>query len=270
MAELVAKTMVVLKPFEFLGVSLIAFYKELKNMLLYFFDVLYALFTPPFRGKETMQQLYFIGVKSAPIILFSLSLAASVAILEYAYHMRLVLHTAALVPGFVSLLILRELGPVITGLLLTSRIGAGITAELGTMQITEQIDALKLLSVEPVRYLVIPRFIASIFASMALVVLGNATCLFFGMLVSISHLDVTMGSFISAVNQFAGFKDFTLAIVKAGVFGSVIPIISCYYGFNCKPGAEGVGTATTQSVVANAVTIIILDFILTYLFSYLY
>jgi phospholipid/cholesterol/gamma-HCH transport system permease protein len=270
MSELAQKQIIILRPFDFLGRNILAFSGELKKITGYFFDVLHALLTPPLRRKEIVLQLYLIGVKSAPIILFSLSFAASVAILEMAYHMMLVIHNSALVPGFASLLILRELGAVITALLLTSRIGAGITAEVGTMQITEQIEALKLLSVEPVRYLVIPRLIACILGSMALVALGNATCLFFGMVAALNQLGFSWEQYLAAMNHFTSFQDVVLSIVKAAVFGAVIPLTSCYYGFNCKPGAEGVGRATTQSVVTNAVSIIIIDFILTYLFSYLY
>lgn len=260
----------ILRPFELLGTLVLFSIRNLLGFLNYISEVFYDLLTPPFRTRETILQLYLIGVKSAPIILFSLSFAAAVTILEYAYHMKLVIQTAALVPGFAALLILRELGAVITALLMTSKVGAGITAEIGTMQITEQIDALKLLSVDPIRYLVIPRFVASVLSAMALVVFANAMCLLFAMLVSSQYLTHSPEMFLTSMNTFAGYKDYVLAIVKAAIFGAVIPLVSCYYGFRCKAGAEGVGLATTQSVVTNAVTIIILDFILTYLFSYLY
>lgn len=264
------KTPLVLRPFELVGRNVIVVSGGLRRFVRYTRDIIYALFTPPFRRRETLIQINLIGVNSAPIILFSVSFAAAVTIMEYAYHMKLVIKSTALVPGFAALLVLRELGSVITALLMTSRVGAGITAEVGTMQITEQVDALKLLSVDPIRYLVIPRFVACILSSMALVVFANATCLFFSMVVSMFYLGYSPESFAVAMNQFTTFQDFGLSIVKAAVFGSVIPLTSCFYGFGCKAGAEGVGRATTQSVVTNAVSIIILDFILTYLFSYLY
>jgi phospholipid/cholesterol/gamma-HCH transport system permease protein len=264
------KTPLYLMPFFILGTELINTTSGLRFFSKYLFEVFYALVTPPFRVREFVTQLYLIGVQSAPVIIFSVSFAAAVTILEYAYHMNLVIHSITLVPGFAALLILRELGAVITALLLTSRVGAGITAEIGSMQITEQIDALKLLNVEPVRYLVIPRLLATICSIMALVVFANATCLFFSMIMSIKYLSYSVASFITAMNRFASFKDLALSIVKAAVFGTVIPLTSCFYGFQCKSGAEGVGRATTKSVVTNAVSIIILDFILTYLFSYLY
>src|SRR5438046_3071461 len=122
-----------------IGGTVIDFSNHMRAKLSNTADVLYALCTPPFRYKETIAQIYFIGVQSAPVILFSISFAVAVTILEYAYHIKLIIQTTALVPGFAALLIVRELGAVITALLLTSRVGAGITAEVGTMQITEQI-----------------------------------------------------------------------------------------------------------------------------------
>ncbi len=255
---------------DFTGSTVLRLNGEVKAWLSYLKEFLAALFSGPLRFKETIFQVYEIGYKSTPIILLSVSFAAGVTIIEYSYHIKLVIGTAALVPGFAALLVLRELGAVITALLLTSRVGAGIAAEVGTMKVTEQIDALKLLNIDPMKYLVVPRFLATVISSMIIVLFANATCLFFAMLVSMQKLGFSWESFVHAMNHFAQFKDLLLAMVKAGVFGSVIPVVSCFYGFNCKAGAEGVGHATTQSVVTNAILIIGLDFVLTYLFSYLY
>lgn len=259
-----------LKLIDSTGKNVLVLNQGLVLWLNYLKEFFLALLTTPIRVKETIFQIYEIGYKSTPIILFSVSFAAAVTIIEYSYHIRLVIGSAALVPGFAALLILRELGAVITALLLTSRVGAGIAAEVGTMKVTEQIDALKLLNIDPMRYLVVPRFLASVFSSVMLVVFANATCLFFCMVVSASELGFSWQSFLHAMNHFAQFKDLLLSMVKGAVFGSVIPVVSCFYGFQCKAGAEGVGRATTQSVVTNAILIIILDFILTYLFSFIY
>ncbi len=252
------------------GAQIITFSKSSVAWLDYLIEFVMTLFSPPFRFKETIDQIYFIGFKSAPVVLFSVSFAAGVTILEYSYHINLVIHSTDLVPGFAALLVLRELGAVITALLLTSRVGAGIAAEVGTMKVSEQLDALKLLNIDPMRYLVVPRFTASIFSSVLLVIFANATCLFFCMLISVHNLHFTQEAFLNAMVHFASFKDVVLAMVKAAVFGSVIPVVSCFYGFNCEGGAEGVGTATTKAVVTNAILIIMLDFILTYMFSFLY
>jgi phospholipid/cholesterol/gamma-HCH transport system permease protein len=259
-----------LKPFSFLGLSLMRFFESNLKFFKYLAAVFLTLFTPPLRIRETVMQMYLIGVKSTPIILFCVSFAAMVTIQEYAYHMNLVIHSTSLVPGFASLLVLRELGCVITALLLTSRVGAGITAELGTMKITEQIDALKLLGFDPFRFLIVPRLIATIFSSMALSVFANATSLLFSMLVSVQNLNYSMESFLTAMNRFTSFKDVIFALAKAAVFGAIIPLVSGYCGLECKGGADGVGKATTQSVVGSSVAIIISDFILTWIFSSLY
>jgi phospholipid/cholesterol/gamma-HCH transport system permease protein len=259
-----------LKPFELIGGAVMAMADVAVDLLQYFSDTFQTLVSTRLRIHETVQQFYSIGYKSAPIILFCVGSAAAVTIIEYSFHMKLVLNSASLVPGFAALLVLRELGAVITALLLTSRVGAGIAAEVGSMQITEQIDALRLLNVDPYRYLVIPRLVACTFASMTLCIFANATCLLSAMIASSTYLNFSAHAFVSQTNHFASFKDFYLSIIKGAIFGAVIPLVSCYYGFHCKPGAEGVGRATTNAVVTNAVAIIILDFILTYLFSYLY
>ena len=137
-----------------------------------------AVFTPPYRGKDILHQLEFVVWQSLPVILFCVSFAAVVTIIESSYHMKLVVQNDALVPGFAALLILRELGVVVTALLLTSRVGAGLAAEVGSMQITEQIDALRMLGIDPVRFLVVPRFIACVVGGFLLSLIANLVCLY--------------------------------------------------------------------------------------------
>ena len=219
------------------------------------------------RYKETMNQLQFVANGSFLIVIFSVCFAAMVTILESSFHMKLVIHNDSMVPGFAVMLILRELGAVVTALLLTSRVGAGFTAEVGTMKVTEQIDALKMLGISPVEYLVIPRLVAGILGTVVLTIIANMICIYCAMLVSQFYLGFTQGLFLAAMRRFVGFHDLTFAVIKSIFFGAVIPLISCYFGFRCKPGAEGVGSATTNSVVASSVAIIVIDFILSYLFT---
>lgn len=226
--------------------------------------------TPPFRVKDTLKQLEFVAWESAPVVIFSVSFAAIVTIIEASFHMKLVIKNDALVPGFAALLILRELGAVVSALLITSRVGAGLAAEVGSMQITEQVDALKMLGIDPIRYLVVPRFIACVLGGLILSLIANLVCLYGAMLVSQIKLGYSSGSFIMAMRAFVDFQDLIFAGIKGACFGAVIPIISCFYGFRCKAGAEGVGLATTNSVVTTSVAIIVLDFILGYIFSYFY
>jgi phospholipid/cholesterol/gamma-HCH transport system permease protein len=222
------------------------------------------------RRRQVFEQLYFVGYQSLFIIVISVVFAAVVTVIESSFHMKLVIQTDSMVPGFSSILILRELGVVVTGLLLTSRVGAGIAAEIGGMKISEQIEALRLLGVNPFEYLVVPRWVSTILGSVFLVAIANVVCLYASMLVSRSLLGMPQPLFWQTMNQFVGFKDFGFSLIKAAAFGAVIPVISCYYGFKTEVGAEGVGHTTTQSVVVASVAIIVIDFLLSYVFSYFY
>lgn len=233
-------------------------------------STLVGVFMPPFRWKEILKQLHFVAWQSAPVVVFSVSFAAAVTIMESSYHMRLVIQNDALVPGFAALLILRELGAVVTALLITSRVGAGLTAEIGSMQITEQVDALKMLSIDPIHYLVVPRFIACVVGGFLLTIIANIVCLYCAMLVSQWSLGYSQGSFLVAMRSFVSMQDLYFASMKGACFGAAVPLIGSFYGFRCQAGAEGVGQATTNSVVTTSVTIIVLDFLLGYLFSYFY
>ena len=229
-----------------------------------------AVFSPPFRVKDTLQQIEFVAWQSAPVVVFCVSFAAMVTIMESSYHMKLVINNDALVPGFAALLILRELGAVVTALLLTSRVGAGLAAEVGTMQISEQIDALKMLGINPYRFLVAPRFVACVIGGFVLSIIANIVCLYGAMTVSEVQLGYSTGAFLSAMRTFVSFKDLIFASIKGACFGAAIPLISCYFGFRCKSGAEGVGQATTNSVVVASVVIIVMDFVLSFIFSHYY
>ena len=241
-----------------------------REFLFFYFQTWAQAFIPPYRWRDIVKQIHFVAVESAGIIIFCLCFAAVVTIIEASFHMKIVIQNDALVPGFAALLILRELGAVVTALLLTSRVGAGFAAEISTMQITEQIDALKMLGIEPVRFLAVPRLVACIIGGVLLTVIANCVCLVAAMLVSEVKLGYSSGAFLTAMRTFVGFEDMIYSMIKGAAFGTVIPIMSCYFGFRCKGGAEGVGLATTNSVVATSVAIIIIDFVLSWFFSYLY
>lgn len=253
-----------------LGGFLISASRASQDFLLLGAEMFVGIFRSPFRGKEFLQQLYFVANQSIPIVVFCVSFAAMVTVIEASFHMKLVIQNDSLVPGFAALLILRELGAVLAALLLTSRVGAGYAAEVGSMTVTEQVDALKMLSIDPVRFLLVPRFLACVLGGIALSAISNATCIFGAMIVSTQSLGYTPGVFLAAMNRFVDFQDVIFALIKGAVFASVIPWVSCYYGFRCKAGAEGVGLATTSAVVTSSVMIIILDFILTWIFAHFY
>lgn len=232
-------------------------------------ETLAALFKIP-HGSELIKQLELAGWKSLPVILFCVSFAAMVTILESAFHMRILIQNDSLVPGFAALLILRELGAVVSCLLLASRLGAGYAAELASMKVTEQIDALKLLGIDRYWFLVAPKVIACAVSGVVLTILANLVCLYAALLIAQVQLGHSSASFLAGVRAFVSYQDVFFAAIKGFFFGATIPIISSFYAFHCPEGAEGVGQATTKSVVASSVTIIIIDFILTWIFSYFY
>jgi phospholipid/cholesterol/gamma-HCH transport system permease protein len=226
-----------------------------------------SIFQSRFRSSETALAIVQIGIGSLPIVVICTAFAGLVVTNEMAFHMDLALHTVQMMPGFSAQFILRELGIVIPALLLVAKVGASITAEVGTMKVTEQIDALRLLGIDPVGYLVVPRFIASIVASICLTLVAIAVTLVCAIMIAVIRYNFTTLEYLNAVRHFVGAKDVFCALIKGAVYGAIIPIISCTYGFRCEGGAEGVGTATTDSVVASTIAIILLDFILTYLFT---
>lgn len=220
--------------------------------------------------RSFAEQIDFVASQSLLIVVVCVCFAAVVTILESSFHMKLVIQNDSMVPGFAAMLILRELGAVVTALLLTARVGAGMAAEVATMKITEQVDALKMLGIRPVRFLLGPRLLATILGAMVLTIIANVVCLFCAMLVSEAYLGFTQGLFLSSMRRFVVMKDLFFAIAKGAAFGTVIPLVSCYFGLRARSGAEGVGIATTNAVVVSSVCIIVIDFILSYTFSYLY
>lgn len=229
-----------------------------------------GLFARPFRWRMFLQQVNFIGNGSLVIVLFCVSFAAMVTILESSFHMKLVIQNNSMVPGFAAMLILRELAAVVTALLVTSRVGAGITAEIGSMKITEQIEALQMLGINPYHYLSTPRFLAGIVGMVLLGAIANVVCLLVAMFVSQNYLGFTPGMFLTSMNRFVDFQDLFFSLIKCACFGAVIPLVSTYWGFKCKSGAEGVGLATTSSVVTSSVLVIGLDFVLSFIFTKFY
>jgi phospholipid/cholesterol/gamma-HCH transport system permease protein len=226
------------------------------------------LFRPDcWRKDEILQALVSQGVGSLPIVVISTAFAGIVITNEIAWHMDTALHTVSMIPGFTGQFILRELGIAIPALLLVSKVGAATTAEIGSMKVTEQIDALKLLGIDPINYLVFPRFVASMISGACLTLIAIAVTLGCATAMAILRYHFSALEYLNSLRHFVGIKDVFYALIKGTVFGAVIPIIACGYGLESKGGAEGVGTATTNSVVSATIAVILLDFVLTYLFT---
>jgi phospholipid/cholesterol/gamma-HCH transport system permease protein len=217
-----------------------------------------------FRFRLTVDQIFRMGVESLPIVVLALTFISLMLVIEFSFHMKLVIHEDSLVPAFSTVLMIRELGPVVTCMLLASRVGASIAAELGTMKLTDQIDALRLLSVDPLGFLVVPRWVACVLAAICLSVVSVAVAVLAGAYLAAERLHYLPSQFLNTMFAFTHGTDLVACLVKGAVFGSIIPIVASYQGFGCRPGAEGVGSAATGAVVQSFVLIIIADFFLTY------
>ncbi|MCB0406209.1 MAG: ABC transporter permease [Bdellovibrionales bacterium] len=218
-----------------------------------------------FRWNETIHQCYDIAVLSLPVMVFSLTFVSLMFTIEFSFHMKLVLGQDSLVPAFSTVFMLREFGPVVTCFLLTSRVGAAIAAEVATMKVTDQIDALKILAVDPIEYLAVPRWIACVFACVSISLVSVGIAILGGALIASIKLGYSTGQYFNSMFTFTRFADFQECFIKAAVFGSLIPIAALYHGFRARYGAEGVGEATTRAVVSGFLLIFIADFLLTYL-----
>lgn len=235
-----------------------------------FFQVIYFSFRPPWRVKDIFHHIVQIGVSSLPVIVISTVFAGMVISSEIAWHMNQALHTLDMVPGFTGQFIFRELGISIPALLLVSKVGASIAAEVATMKVTEQIDALRLLRIQPICYLIVPRFIAAILSGACLTLIAIFVTLSCALIISVYKFHFGAMEYINSLRRFISHLDILFAILKGMIYGGVVPIIGCTCGLNSRDGAEGVGSATTQAVVVGTMVVICLDFILTYIFTKFY
>lgn len=219
---------------------------------------------------QWVDQIYWIGNKSTSIVLATIAFVGMISIVEMAFQMRHVIHTVDFVPGFAALIIFREFASMIPATMMAGKVGAGITAELGSMQITEQVDALRLASINPVRYLVVPRLVACTISLVLLSMIASLVAFCTAMIVTDIALGINPQMFLNTALFFISPADVWLNVFKAFIFGQIIPIVAAYYGFNTRGGAEGVGLACTQSVVYSALVIVVLDFFMTWAYTTLF
>jgi phospholipid/cholesterol/gamma-HCH transport system permease protein len=223
--------------------------------------IVYGL-TPQYYPRQIISQFFQIGYNSLAVVaLTSFFTGGALALQIYMGSSRF--NAESLVASIVSLGITRELGPVLAGLMVSGRVGASIAAELGTMRVTEQIDALTTLSTNPFKYLVGPRFIAAVISLPLLVAIGDTIGIMGGYIVGTRSLGFDSFAYIKNTADFIELSDVTSGLIKAAVFGFVIALMGCYHGFNSKGGAQGVGRATTNAVVSSAILILACNFVLT-------
>jgi phospholipid/cholesterol/gamma-HCH transport system permease protein len=221
-----------------------------------------AIFAPPVYGRLIGRQMMSIGYYSLPVVgLTALCIGAVLALQIYLGGNRY--GAEAIVPQIVVLGITRELGPVIAGLMVAGRVAAAIAAEIGTMKVTEQIDALTTLATNPIKYLVVPRLVAAVLVMPLLTLIGDTIGVYGGYLVATENLGFTGSTYLKNTVDFATHQDIVSGLIKAAVFGFIVALMGCYNGFNSKGGAQGVGNATTNAVVSSSILILAADFILT-------
>jgi phospholipid/cholesterol/gamma-HCH transport system permease protein len=248
-----------------IGRSVIALLAAIGRVSLFFASAVSHMVRPPFYLKEFLQALLFIGYFSLPVVgLTALFTGGALALQIYAGGARF--NAETVVPSIVAIGIVRELGPVLGGLMVAGRVAASIAAELGTMKVTEQIDALVTLSTNPMKYLAVPRIVAAALVLPILVFIGDAIGIMGGYLVGVYRLDFNPAVYMTNTIDFLEPWDVISGLVKASVFGVIVAVMGCYHGMNSGRGAQGVGRATTNAVVSASVLILAANFVLTEVF----
>ncbi len=246
---------------QYIGHKAIRFFREMGQVSQLFWGIIRSFPYIPRSRKIIFYQMEHIGVNSLPLVIIIAVFTGAVAAWQAAYQLKGVAPLSFL-GAATSRAIVTELGPVLTGIVIAGRVGASIAAELGTMKVTEQIDALETMAISPVRYLAMPRFLAAILMMPLLVTFANVIAVLGAYIVSNYFLDVSYAVFFSSVKRFFLMSDFMAGLVKAIVFGGVTSLLGCHIGFRTKGGAEGVGLSTIRSFVLSAALILILDYIL--------
>lgn len=251
-----------LRLIELIGRIITMFAEGLGKILILLFLTIKQLILPPFEVRNTFKQMLEIGVRSLPVVLVTAIFTGMVFALQTFTGFKR-FGAEALVGTVVALSMTRELGPVLTGLIVAGRAGAAMAAELGTMRVTEQIDALETLATNPIKYLVVPRFIAGIFMLPALVIVADMIGIIGGYFVTVGLFETSSIVYWKRTWNYLEVSDIYNGLIKSGFFGASIALISCYKGFYTRGGAEGVGKATTGAVVLSSMTILISDYFLS-------
>ena len=248
--------------FHLIGSVSILFLQESGKITLLLWKAVLLIFQRPFNLKDILRQMEEVGIKSMPVVLITGAFTGAVLALQsYTGFQRF--NAETFVGTVVALSITRELGPVLTGLMVSGRVGSSMAAELGTMQVTEQIDALYTLAVNPIKYLIVPRLLAALIMMPVLVIFADLIGIAGGYFVSVKVLSSNPYTYMERTWNYLELNDIFSGLFKAAVFGVIIATISCYQGFFTRGGAEGVGRATTKAVVLSCLLILIFNYIIT-------
>jgi phospholipid/cholesterol/gamma-HCH transport system permease protein len=251
-----------MNPFAAIGRATLTVLAHIGRLAQFTGQAVAAIVAPPIYTRLILGQMVRIGYFSLPVVGLTAFFTGGVLALQiYLGGNRF--GAEAIVPQVVVLGITRELGPVIAGLMIAGRVAAAIAAEIGTMKVTEQIDALTTLATNPIKYLVVPRIVAAVISMPILTAIGDSIGVLGGYVVSVYSLDFNGTSYLKNTVDFAHQDDITSGLIKAAVFGFIVALMGCYNGFNSKGGAQGVGNATTGAVVTSSILILAADYVLT-------
>ncbi len=244
------------------GNAAIAAITELGAMLMFFGRACVACGRRPYRVGLLLQQMEFVGFGSLFIVMLTGLFTGAVFTLQSVNALEQV-GMESMVGSTVLIAVARELSPVLASLMVTGRVGSAIATELGTMRVSEQIDALEVMAVEPMNYLIVPRMLSCALMLPCLVVVFDLVASLGSYAVAVLWLHIDEGSFLARIQWYLDPVDFYHGLIKGAAFGVVIAVVGCYKGFNAQGGARGVGIATTQTVVIGSVAIFVLDYVLT-------
>lgn len=248
--------------FDFIGVWILRFLEESGRVMILFLKTIHFIFRPPLDTRNLLKQIEYVGVKSIPVVLITGGFTGMVLALQsYTGFKRF--NAEAFVGTVVALSMTRELGPVLSGLMVSGRVGSAMAAELGTMQVTEQIDALYTLAINPVKYLVVPRFLATLIVMPILTAFADVLGILGGYLISVLLLGSNPTIYLRRTYDYLDLEDIYFGLLKACIFGMIIATIGCYQGINTRGGAEGVGKATTNAVVISSLLILVANYFVT-------
>jgi len=258
--------MIILAVLQAIGRAFLSALATIGRLTLFTLAALLHCLKPPYYWRLLLRQMVDIGYYSLPVVGMTAIFTGMVLALQSSTGFQRFTGGETGIPEIVVISITRELGPVLAGLMVAGRIGAAMAAEIGTMRVTEQIDALTTLSTNPLNYLVAPRLVAGITMLPLLVAVGDVIGVFGGYLVSIYKLGFNPASYIRNTLDFVETFDVVSGLVKASVFGFLVTLMGCYHGYNSRGGAQGVGAATTNAVVSASILILIFDYMLTEIF----
>ncbi len=252
-----------------LGERMLAFFAYLGAASLLFAQTVTATFARPFRRHLLVEQMDKVGVSSLPIVILTALFTGIVLGLQTAYQLQRI-GAETYIAGLVALSIVRELGPVLTALVVTGRVGASITAELGTMKVTEQIDAMESLATSPVQYLVVPRVVALMIMLPLLTICADMIGIIGGYLIGVYKLGITPTLYLRMTWDVLKLKDVFTGLLKSAVFAAIVGTVACHEGFETEGGAEGVGRSTTLAVVISFILIVAADCLVTAIFYFIF